>query len=513
MPQPAARTGGAPLPSDPIAALRYYSSIGLRTMPITAYDKTPHPNVGEWKVLQIAPPLGEGLIDQIATWGPINVALLTDEHLVCVDIDNLVFSAWFEAQGPERLACWCVRSPRGGLHVYLRSGAPCAGRVLKTQAGVKVCDVKARGGYVVAPPSVGRAGEYLTEYGSPEQIGSVPDVLQWITSAIERWERVSNQPVPITVTEQAEYASVRVQDPPPEADQQALLDRLKGAWAQGSLSRLAFRALALGEIGDWTVGDDHSAIDFGCIKELVACGWTIGEIEQLFSFNDLGGYRYRSNHKSRGHGYLLRTFDAATRAHTQDLVDLQTMVGNGWQITEPVVKWQNDNDWFYGFGLRDTQKSDPPARLVCRMWDLGTPQRFRDMLLKSDQPIELGAWDSKSRLTVLAQMLKKLATASPLPEIATAEGSLRAALSHLVRGQVGPRDFDGTVPPPEVACWRSGPFIYARGYALLHSVRSMRFNPNPSAATVWEQWQALGGDEVMLGALKLWRIAADRLSA
>src|SRR5262245_26831409 len=229
--------GGVSLPADPVQAMKLFSQLGLRSFPATYGDKTPHPRVGAWGVLATSPPLPEAVIDQIATWGRVNVALICDEHLVVFDIDNLDFAQWFDASGPERLGTWVVRSPSGGLHVYVRSSDAQRTTVVKAANGVKIGDVKARGGYVIAPPSVGSNGDYQTEYGSPDAIALQANALTWFQQFVDQWERTQPVRLQPAMTEMPEYANTRVHGAPPPSRQEEILNELRTAWLAGALNR------------------------------------------------------------------------------------------------------------------------------------------------------------------------------------------------------------------------------------------------------------------------------------
>lgn len=121
-------------------------------------------------------------IEQVKKWWPedaalpSNIGIVTggESSLVVVDIDG---DEGYESLGKDRVedlrGAPCVATGRGG-HVYFKTNVP-----LRTKPGfVSKVDVKADGGYVVAPPSLHSSGkryEWLTE---PD--GELPNVPLWV---------------------------------------------------------------------------------------------------------------------------------------------------------------------------------------------------------------------------------------------------------------------------------------------------------------------------------------------
>lgn len=103
-----------------------------------------------------------------------------------------------------------VKTPSGGWHLYFQAAVGLTNKARGSSLGL---DVRARGGYVVAPPSFidspSVAGWY-EEMG--ETTGSTDDPLLWdlIASSIQPMNTVTNQPVLILPSErQASVASLR----------------------------------------------------------------------------------------------------------------------------------------------------------------------------------------------------------------------------------------------------------------------------------------------------------------
>lgn len=123
-----------------------------------------------------------------------NVAIATGQGLVVLDLDvdaakGLDGAAALAALGIEIPPTRMVRTPRGGLHLYFRTEASIevANSASKLGPGI---DVRGRGGYVVAPPSLHARG---TRYAWPEEgapIALLPGALLAILgSSVQRTVR------------------------------------------------------------------------------------------------------------------------------------------------------------------------------------------------------------------------------------------------------------------------------------------------------------------------------------
>src|SRR5665647_1464373 len=117
-------------------------------------------------------------------WPDAGVAIATGAAgLVVIDVDVKDGRAGLEnwltlvaELGPELEDTAMVRTPSGGLHAYFRTGA----RELSTSAGTVApgIDVRAQGGYVIAPPSRRLTDEYawLPDHGL-ERLRELPEAL------------------------------------------------------------------------------------------------------------------------------------------------------------------------------------------------------------------------------------------------------------------------------------------------------------------------------------------------
>lgn len=494
-----ATAGGIGPPADPLAALKLYSSLGLRSFPATYLDKTPHPKVGKWGALAERPPVPpDAWAALVADYGRFNVALICDEHLVVIDLDNLDFVAWFDAQGPERLGTWIVRSPSGGLHVYAFSDDPQRTTVIKAASGVKIGDVKARGGYVIAPPSVGSNGDYQTEYGSPGSITRQANAVTWFLGFVQAWEQtqpVRMQPAMSSYQEgQPEYADATIHGAPPPTRQAEMLAGLRTAWMNGSLNRKVYDTLVEGvdaADGYWKNPDDRSDIDYGCVKELINLGWTFPEIEELWTFAPVGE-RYRSDARAHGHGYLLRTFDNAKRKWEAEQADLLFAVGPDWKLTGAAEWWREKDSVHFAFTLQRRDNGETYA-IEADARSFATPSEFKRVVYAQSAFIDLGGFSDAKGLRTLGLALKRLAVERQKPDLATRESHLRFrlrtvveqfALVHLAAADTNLADW---------LSWSDGRFVYVDP-PTLHRRMQRVLMPSPTEGEVWQQWQVLGGE-------------------
>jgi hypothetical protein len=496
-------TGGSALPVDPIDAMKSLARMGFHVFPAAYRAKTPYPGLKSWLPFGERPAT-DAFIEQFrALPSPINIGLICDEHLGVIDIDNLQFGAYFEAQGPERLRTWVVQTPSGGLHVYVRSVEPITTSVLKTPGGLKIGDLKARGGYVICPPSVGANGDYETMYGDPSRIVEVDNAREWfLRTYVDRYV----VPVRIdTMTVGDQYTDVRAQDPPPQDVQQALAAELRGALLARKLRTYVYVTLTEGSEADgavehWKNPDDHSGIDFGCLKELIGLGWALPKIEQWYACSPIGDYRYRGDSKSRGHGYLQRTFDAARKAYDDESVQLQALkLGNATVVPNTVERYVNDNETFYRIDFQSTTfPHRQPDHVELRGVDFVTPHAFKVACARWNFSPDLGNFDTGDKLRGLFDGIKELATDVPLPEGASQESQVQAQIHLFVQGNAHP-----LLPGASkeiLYAWDDGTFVFVRWTMLMQSMRNL--HPHPSARTVFDQWQELRGVSLKNG---LWR--------
>ncbi len=136
-----------------------WHALGIATMPILARDK--RPALPTWKSFQNILPSQSAL----RTWfesDRYNLAVITGwENLVVLDFDNRdVFARWCLT---HRAETYQVQTQRG-VHLYFYCQEP-----VECTRG-DGWDVKASGGYVLAPPSIHPSGHIYTAVGSPLEI-------------------------------------------------------------------------------------------------------------------------------------------------------------------------------------------------------------------------------------------------------------------------------------------------------------------------------------------------------
>jgi len=512
MQQPA-QAGRARSPADPLEALKLYSSLGLYCFPATYLEKTPHPRVGKWGALLDSPVVLPDMWPRLTQgWGKFNVALCCHEHLVVIDLDNLDFVAWFDAQGPERLGTWIVRSPSGGLHVYAYSDDAQRTTVIKSDSGVKIGDVKARGGYVIAPPSVGPNGDYQTEYGSPDAIARQANVVTWFSDFVRVWEKTQPVRLQRPMNDAPEYADGDVHGAPPDARQEEILKGLRTAWLNNQINRKVYETLTQGpEAADgyWKNPDDRSEIDFGCVKEMIGLGWGFPAIEEAWTFLPVGE-RYRDTRsRNHGHGYLLRTFDAAERKWQAEQANLMQMAAQGWKFLAGAERWQEENKRCYRFTLQNTDTSET-FLIECDGTAFLTPLAFRRVCYSVGIYPTLGQFDSQAGLADMARRLDALATERPQPALATREGHLREQIRMIVHQFVLHRKIKPGEERGDWDAWTDEQNVYILPQYLHRLVLRAHLNPAPAERDVWQQWKLLGGSEATWAGDPCWK--APRVS-
>jgi hypothetical protein len=135
-----------------LAAARAYLAKGWSVIPLRPGTKTPGV---PWKQYQERHASGE----EIRAWWPPGgtngVAIVTGRAsggLAVLDVDDVALAERMAADSVLMAETCCVRTPSGGLHLYVTE--------TKTQSAggplvPGVADLKAAGGYVVAPPTPG----------------------------------------------------------------------------------------------------------------------------------------------------------------------------------------------------------------------------------------------------------------------------------------------------------------------------------------------------------------------
>jgi hypothetical protein len=134
-----------------VSAALWYASVGLRVFPLQPLSKIPHKGTRGCKDATTNP---EQIIAWWRRWPDSNVAIATGHLVDVIDIDGPVgVHSWAHIEHlPPVLGI--VSTPRaGGSHLYVAAAGD--GNAAGVWPGI---DLRGRGGYVVAPPSINNDG-------------------------------------------------------------------------------------------------------------------------------------------------------------------------------------------------------------------------------------------------------------------------------------------------------------------------------------------------------------------
>lgn len=153
---------------------------GFAVFPLKAGTKVPHPKLAPHGFKSATADL-----EMVRAWWAecpdANVGLPTGERVTVLDVDprnggGEVYDALLDRFGNFPNPSWQVETQSRGLHVYFRPDP----RASKSGPLLPGIDIKDRGGYVVAPGSVGELGPYSWVCGGPgsgRQIAAQPEWL------------------------------------------------------------------------------------------------------------------------------------------------------------------------------------------------------------------------------------------------------------------------------------------------------------------------------------------------
>lgn len=148
-----------------------YKELGLSVIPV-GRDKKPFI---KWEVYQKEKASKEQIAEWWQKWPDANIGLVTGaiSNLAVIDIDTDEGKEAILDYIPESLITPTVETPRGGQHLYFR----CPDDKLNNNARlIPGCDLRANGGYIVAPPSVNGTGkQYKWIVDLKTSIASLPD--------------------------------------------------------------------------------------------------------------------------------------------------------------------------------------------------------------------------------------------------------------------------------------------------------------------------------------------------
>ena len=146
--------------------------IGIATIPILARSKSPA--LDSWGEYQERLPTEHELRAWFAGSG-YNLAVITGwQGLAVLDFDNLnIYGSWTAGLAlsvAEKVFTTYRVSTSRGMHLYFYCQEPAR------SGHVEACDVKAAGGYVLAPPSVHPSGACYFPIGGPGKIQTIESI-------------------------------------------------------------------------------------------------------------------------------------------------------------------------------------------------------------------------------------------------------------------------------------------------------------------------------------------------
>ena len=162
-----------------------WRNAGIATIPILAGSKSPA--LDSWREFQTQLPTSRELECWFSRPG-YNLAVITGwRGLAVIDWDDtMAYSAWLAELSPGMAALilktYQVQTARG-FHLYMYSN-----KAARSAHNPSTWDVKAAGGYVLAPPSIHPSGRQYVGYGRIEAIArveSIADILPGYEQAIE----------------------------------------------------------------------------------------------------------------------------------------------------------------------------------------------------------------------------------------------------------------------------------------------------------------------------------------
>src|ERR687898_227618 len=153
-----------------------YRRLGWSPIPIKPRSKEPN-------LRELRPYLTrKATQEELGAWSWSGVGIVTGpvSGVLVLDVDGPEGEAELKKHGHP--ATPTARTARGGLHLYFRHPEQHVRTGIRVAPGL---DVKASGGYVVAPPSVGPNGRRYEWIISPEET-ELADPPEWLMSLLER---------------------------------------------------------------------------------------------------------------------------------------------------------------------------------------------------------------------------------------------------------------------------------------------------------------------------------------
>lgn len=179
--------------SDLLFIARAYVAMGFSVIPIQYKGKKP--SIPSWKKYQSELPTDAELREWFPDGKKMNIGIVTGaiSGITVVDFDTE--EAISDAEARESLTCGPIVNTSKGLHAYCKYVD--GHRNLQDKAGLPGIDIRAEGGYVVAPPSVHESGYVyaLMECHGFDQ--PLPIVPEWV---IKKPEKKSGFQLPDKIT-------------------------------------------------------------------------------------------------------------------------------------------------------------------------------------------------------------------------------------------------------------------------------------------------------------------------
>ena len=151
-------------------ALEYRNKHNFSVIPV---GKTKKPII-KWEEFQKRIATEEEIKKWWSDYPDANIGIVTGiiSGIAVIDIDTDEGKEAIQDYIPDSLITPTVETPRGGQHLYFK----CTDAKLTNNArGIKGCDLRANGGYVVAPPSVnGKGSAYAWVVSLKEDIALLP---------------------------------------------------------------------------------------------------------------------------------------------------------------------------------------------------------------------------------------------------------------------------------------------------------------------------------------------------
>src|ERR687893_501924 len=162
--------------ADTTTAAVSYRRVGWAPIPIKDHSK-------QAALLQLAPYLNRPATnEELRSWSWPGVGIVTGpvSGILVLDVDGPEGEEQLRKHGHPPTPI--VRTASGGLHLYFKHPAH------EVKTGIRVApglDVKASGGYVVAPPSLGPNGKRYEWVVSPED-AELAEPPKWLLRLLER---------------------------------------------------------------------------------------------------------------------------------------------------------------------------------------------------------------------------------------------------------------------------------------------------------------------------------------